>query len=235
MTGQNSFFDVKSHCVVQVGISLQSSSISLWSARHVSPCPARTLLFLLASISFRSHCGIYICASMYLFFFFLQYRALNSGPCTCQASTLPLAMPTLHLQCILIRLTPSILAQPPTGFIVIFSYTYTKYMDHIYPSSPSLFTLPTRTRPWTEPVLPFCLSFFKVYIDCSKRFCLHISHMYISVLFFYFYFLFLLFICAYNVWVISILFLLFFFCLLAPLFNSFHCILYCLHTQSNVC
>jgi hypothetical protein len=94
----------------------------------------------------------------------------------------------LHLQCILIRFTPSIsLPCPPlllltisAGFMVLFSCKYTKYIDQIHPPSPSLFTLAlplVHPPPSNTPVLYSWPSFLKCILIAQRSFCPHISHM----------------------------------------------------------
>jgi hypothetical protein len=105
---------------------------------------------LLACISCTGwfHCNISVCATMYLIRF-----------------SLSIIFP--HPYSPLLR---TIL----TGFTILFSYIYAKYIYHIHLPSPSLF--------WLVPSLgqdfvsPFCPVLFKVCIGSSKGFYLSISH-----------------------------------------------------------
>jgi hypothetical protein len=59
---------------------------------------------------------------------------------------------------------------------------YEKYIDHIHPPSPSLFSLisPTATHPQMGPVLPYCPSLF---FNCALivQGGLHIRFLYVKI------------------------------------------------------
>jgi hypothetical protein len=81
---------------------------------------------------------------------------------------------------------PSLPRTISAGFIVQFSNTYTKYIDHFHLLSltPFFLPLPTGIHSCTGPVLPFYPSFFfKSILIFSQRFCLCTSHM--CILYFY--------------------------------------------------
>jgi hypothetical protein len=93
------------------------------------------------------------------------------------------------LQCILIRFTSSIILPHPssllhtTVFFVLFSYTYAKYIYHIYPFTLSVYPLPSL---WYSPSEKTCFIFlsFILYVDIltvQEVFTSHTctSHMYI--------------------------------------------------------